>query len=131
MPTHFISNSEGSNTDFVFLPDTLRFGADQQLTVVTGYLQPCKKLSDLAKRQMTITNHYKPVTYIVSYDAETNDVFLHCIDDMEIQHNIPLAHLTKKSLYYALLDRVDQLYGYTPKEVLNIIRANANFSPLP
>ncbi len=131
MSIHFIPNCEQPFTEFVFMPDSLRFGADPQLTVITGYLYPNEALMKLVMPKIPMRNPLMPTAYILCYDAEHNNISLYFIDEADGSHIIPIDDDTKKTLYATLAGRVEQIYGYSPKEVLNIIRGYADLSLLP
>lgn len=112
--------------DFVFLPDTFHFGADQYLTVITAYLTLSPRLTEAVKQRRTKLQTGEPVALIVAYDTETAKLLLYCIDTQDTQCAIELRPTERRALYISMCEATQQIYGYTPKDMLNYIRNSAN-----
>lgn len=128
MPTYLPKSQR--LTSFTFLPDTIRFGADAKLTVVTVYLALTDDLIAVVKQRRTRKQTGEPVAIIVSYDIECNTLALHCIDSNDTHCIIALSRFEERMLYASFCEYTQEGYGYTPKEMLNAIRNYANLPAL-
>lgn len=112
--------------DFVFLPDTFRFGADQYLTVITAYLTLLPRLTEAVKQRRTKLQIGEPVAIIVAYDTEAAKLLLYCIDTRDTQCAVELKPTERRALFASMCEATQEIYGYTPKDMLNYIRNSAN-----
>lgn len=115
---------------FTVLTDSYRFGADEKLTVVTAYLMPNIDLHRLAISQISCLKNELAVAFIISHDYEDNSLELHCITEHHTQHTLSLPHHIKESLSAAFTQTTLNVYGYTPKDILNIFRGYADMAPI-
>lgn len=116
---------------FFFLPNHFRFGADQQLTVITGYLKMTPWILSIVHQRTPQSKAGEPTALIVAYDVEFAFLGLFGMDADGTQVRIPLCPEEETALYTALQYAVQLHFGDTPENILNLIRENENLPPLP
>lgn len=116
---------------FFFLPNHFRFGADQQLTVITGYLKMTPWILSIVHQRTPQSKAGEPTALIVAYDVEFAFLGLFGMDADGTQVRIPLCPEEETALYTALQYAVQLHFGDTPENILNLIRENENLPHLP
>lgn len=115
---------------FTILPDSYRFGADKNLTVVTAYLMPNVELHRLVHQQIPRMKNELAVAFIVSNDYEEGSLELHCVSEHRTQYTLNLLPSEERLLAAAFTQTALAAYGYPPKDILNMYRGYANLAPL-
>lgn len=118
---------------FVFLPHSFRFGADEKLTVITGYLYPSTAIKVAIRARRTKEQTGEPVALIAAYDAERGTMEIICVDANDTQCHIRLKRREERALYRALCatQRKEYRNNNTPTQRLNAIRTSFNLPALP
>lgn len=115
---------------FHFLADTFKFGADENLTVITAYLTLNATITDVVKQRRPDELTAEPTALIVAYDVEDALLSLLCVDAEHTQYAISLSATEMAALYSALRNFVQSHYQGTPEQVLNWTRKSACLAPL-
>ena len=117
-------------TNFTFQPHTFRIGADEGLTVITGYLRITKELRDTIVRRRTRLQLGDPTALIATYDLECHKLGLYCIDTLDTQCKIYLQSSEEQALHKSLSCSVEKEYHDTPEHLLNLKRIKAHLPTL-
>lgn len=117
-------------TEFTFLPDTFRFGADPQITVITAYLDVTPELLNSVLHRRTKLQTGDPVALIVAYDLEYASLQMYCISCNNTQCQIRLHNAELISLHQSLTETIQTLFHNSPENLLNIKRARLHLPKL-
>lgn len=117
-------------TEFTFLPDTFRFGADPQITVITAYLDVTPELLNSVLHRRTKLQTGEPVALIVAYDLEYASLQMYCISCNNTQCQIRLHHTELITLHQSLTESIQTLFHNTPENLLNIKRERMHLPKL-
>lgn len=130
MPTTVHNANAYPITAFTFLPDTFRFGADPQITVITAYLDVTPELLNSVLHRRTKLQTGEPVALIVAYDLEYATLQMYCISCNNTQCQIRLHQTELTALYQSLNGSIQTLFHNTPENLLNIKRERMHLPKL-
>lgn len=117
-------------TAFTFIPNTIRIGADPNITVITGYLRLGENTVSIIKKRRTPDQLGEPMALVVAFDVEYGLLQLYCIDSMDTQCLIQLEQNETAALNRSLHKYFQQQYHDSPEHLLNSRRIRANLPPL-
>lgn len=115
---------------FDICAESLNYGADADLTVITAYLHPTAELIQATKRKLAPKEIGTPLAFIFAYDVEEQTIYLFCVDDQIEQHEYPLNAEETIILSSLIQHLTASLYHKTPEQKLNDRRRREGLKPL-